>query len=329
VKTDRGAVLTTRKLVQLVLGLGIGIVASATVASRADAVPAKASGSPGAANVGRVYFDGRARKMRTLYSTSTTDQAQLPRVWDCLCFTNNDIQLVDDKQFGRVYVARAAPGSRNPWNTAAPSNDAASQLSTRRASYGLGNTYWYAIAFKLDSTWTQPDWATLVTFGYPTLSSGPIDIDVYPMKGVLSYVVYMNSGLLTKNAGGFYQGAVFGRAQIAPVVFGKWVEIVLGIRWATDKRGSVDAYYRLAGKRTWTHSVSRRGLPTAQYGTTSYGTATAAGLNPDGSRHTVLDKEGLYFGYYNTATTTFPARAVYESGLTRSSTFAAAARTLP
>ena len=43
----------------------------------------------------------------------------------------------------------------------------------------------------------------------------------------------------------------------------------------------------------------------------------------------VLDKQGLYFGFWSSATTSFAQRAVYESGLTRSSSFAAAARTLP
>lgn len=321
--------MTNGRRLQLVLALSLVTVAGAVAPSRAHALATSATGSPTAARLGTVLFDGRARKMRTLFSTSTTNQGQLPHVWDCLCFLNNDIQLAADSHFGRVYVTRAAPGSRNPWNTSAPANDASAQLSSVRKSYGLGNTYWYAIAFKLDSSWNQPSWATLVTLGYATLSSGPIDIDVYPVNGALSYILYMNSGQLTQNSGGFYKGSVFGHTRIAPVSFGKWVEIVLGVKWATNNTGSVNAYYRLEGQHTWKHPISKGQLATAQYGATPYGTVRPDGTNADGSHHTVLDKQGLYIGYYNSSTTSFPSRSVYESGLTRSSTFAAAAGTLP
>jgi hypothetical protein len=318
--------LTLRSVAQLALVVGVVVVAGAAAPSRAQALVTASSGSPSA---GKVFFDGRARRLRTLYSTSTTDQAQLPYVWDGLTFMNNDIQIAPDKHFGRVYVVHAEPGSRNPWNTGAPLNVASAQLSTRRSSYGLGNTYWYAIAFKLDSSWIQPDWATLVTLGYPTLSSGPIDIDVYRAKGGgLSYMLQMNAGLLTENAGGFYRGNVFSQTPIAPATIGKWVEIVLRVKWETNKTGLVDAYYRLEGHQSWRHSISKRGVATEQYGANSYGTVSANGTNSDGSPHSVLDKMGLYYGFWSSATTSYPPRTIYETGLTRSSTFAAAAATL-
>jgi hypothetical protein len=316
--------LTIRTLAQLAFVTILAAIVVTGAPSRAHALPAAASASP----PGTVYFDGRARRLRTLYSTSTTNQGQLPHVWDGLLFMNNDVQIARDDRFGQVYVIHAEPGSHGPWNTGLPPNAAAAQLSARRASYGLGNTYWYAIAFKLDSSWIQPDWVTLMTLGYPTLSAGPIDIDVYRANGVLSYTLQMNSGLLTRDSTGFYRGRVSSRIPIAPVVFGKWVEMILRVRWETDDTGSVDVYERLKGQSSWRHAVSRRGLPTAQYGSTPYGTVSADGTNPDGSRHTVLDKIGLYFGFWSSATTSFPPRSVSETGLTRSSDFASAAATL-
>jgi hypothetical protein len=317
--------LTKRTLVQLAFVIAFAAVAAAAGPSAGHALVTASSAT---APAGTVYFDGRALRLRTLYSTSTTNQGQLPHVWDGLLFMNNDIQIGTDGRFGRVYVIHAGPGSRGPWNTGAPAYQAMAELSTRRASFGLGNTYWYAIAFKLDSSWVQPDWVTLTTLGYPTLSSGPIDIILYRANGVLSYFLQMNSGLLTRDATGFYRGSVSSRSPIAPVAFGKWAEIVLRIRWATDNTGSVDVYDRLEGQSSWKHSVSKRRLPTAQYGTTSYGTVNANGTNPDGSRHTVLDKMGLFFGFWSSATTSFPPRSVSETGLTRSSDFAAAVATL-
>ena len=302
------------------------MLAVAAAPSRAHALATASAGS--LSPVGTVLFDGRALRLRTLYSTSTTDQEQLPHVWDGLAFMNNDIQIAPDSHFGRVYVVHAGPGSRNPFNTGAAANVASAQLATRRHSYNLGNTYWYAVGFRLDSTWSQPDWVTLLTLGYPTLSSGPIDIDVYRHNGVVSFMLQMNAGVLKADQDGFYKGSVFSQTPIAPVAYGKWAEIILGIRWATDNTGSINAYYRLAGQTAWKHAVSKRRLATAQYGTTSYGTVNANGTNPDGSKRSVLDKVGLYYGFWNTATTSFSSRTLYETGLTRSSTFAAAVATL-
>lgn len=317
--------MTTRTLAQLVLAAALAAIAAVAAPSRAHALATAGAGSP---HAGIVYFDGRARRLRTLSSTSTTDQQQLPHIWDGLAFNNNDIQLGEDSRFGQVYVIHAGPGSRNPWNTAAPPNMAFAQLATRRESYNLGNKYWYAIAFKLDPTWVQPDWVTLMTLGYPTLSSGPIDVDVFRSKGVVSYMLQINAGLLTEGANGFYRGRVFSQTPIVPVAYGKWVAMILGIRWATNNTGSVDVYYRLPGQGSWQHPISKRGIATAQYGTTSYGTVSANGTNPDGSRHTVLDKMGLYYGFWSGQMTSFAPRSISETGLTRSSDFAAAAATL-
>lgn len=318
--------MTTRTLAQLAFVFAFAAIAAAAAPSRAHALATSSAGSVSPA--GTVYFDGRASRLTTLISTSTTDQDQQPHVWDGLGFMNNDIQIATDDHFGRVYAIHVGPGSRNPFDTSAPANVASAQLTTRRHSFNLGNTYWYAVAFKLDSTWSQPDWVTLLTLGYPTLSSGPVDIDIYRHNGVLSYMLQMNSGLLTRAPNGFYKGSAFSQTPIAPVVFGKWGEIVLGVKWATNGAGSVNAYYRLEGQSAWKHAISKRRLPTAQYGTTSYGTVNANGTNPDGSRRSVLDKVGLYYGFWNTATTSFASRSLYETGLTRSSTFAAAAATL-
>jgi len=285
---------------------------------------------------GTVYFDGRAKNMTQLTSYETTPgnlstlvQAQTPTTWSCLCFNNNDMQLSSDTRYGKVYATQAGPGSRNPWNTGAPTSYASAQVSKGRPSYDLGKTFWYAEGFKLASTWTQPDFVTLDTFGYATLSSGPIDIGVASVNGVLSYTLYMNSGLLTANSGGFYQGSQFGVTQIAPVNFGKWVDVVLGIKWATDNTGSVDVYTRVEGQTTWTHAIAKQNIPTEQYGTTSYGTVTANGLNTDGSLHSVLDKEGLYFGFWDSTKTSFPTQSLRQSGMTRSSDMATAMSTLP
>ena len=65
--------------------------------------------------------------------------------------------------------------------------------------------------------------------------------------------------------------------------------------------------------------------PTYAYGTSSFGTTPA-----DLSNHsTTLDKFGLYFGYWNTATTSFPKNTIQESGLVRATDLATAQSMLP
>jgi hypothetical protein len=256
-------------------------------------------------------------------SLSTLQQAQSPGLWDCLCYMNNAITLASDSTFGKVFHTVVGPGDRNPWNTAAPSYVAAAQISKGRSN-DLGKWNWFAFAVTIPSGWANPDWASIVSLNYETISADQDSIVVYPSSNGPVFWLYQNTGLLT-NSGGFYKGAVSGAvAKIAPVVYGQKLEFVVGIKGATDNTGAVEVYTRVPGG-AWQHQVDRQNTPTLAYGTTSYRTCDAQlSQCPN-----VLDKTGLYYGYWNTSTTSFPKETVDISGLSRASSLATAQSLLP
>ena len=281
-----------------------------------------------------MYFDGRAKNMTSLSSyestpgtLSTLKQAQSPQMWDGLLFLNNDIQLASDSRYGQVYSIRTGSNSHNPYYT--PSDGRSSELSRRRPMV-LGSWDWYGNAYKVKSGWTQPSWADLYQFGYPTLSSPPLSINIdRPYDGLPRFQLFQNAGLLKNNGSGFYGGTQLGDTNIVPVPFDTWVEIIVGVKWETNNTGELRAYYRIPSKGTgWVLAVSKSSIPTEQYGTTPSGSVNSTFTDSSGKPINVLDHGGLYFGY-GSMPSSFPTNYVSQSGLTRSSSLATAQSTFP
>ena len=281
-----------------------------------------------AAPSGSVEFNGLATQLQSISSTgySSTNnlvQSQSPQVFDGLAFTNNDISLASDSTFSKVFNVSAEPGSRNPYDTGAPLNDASAQLSKRQPTE-LGGTDYYAIAVKIPSaTWHNPDWASLMSLGYETFSWDQVALDVDPGPSGPVFDLMQNSGYLNCPTT-TCAGTVCGRWTIAPVTYDKWFEFVFAVKWATDSTGAVKVYMRNPGG-AWTLALDKESEPTYAWGTSSFGTTPA-----DLSNHsTTLDKFGIYYGYWNTATTSFPKNTIQESGLVRATDLATAQSMLP
>ena len=281
-----------------------------------------------------MLFDGRATNMTSLSSyestpgtLSTLEQSQSPQLWDGLLFLNNDIQLASDSRYGKVYSIRTGLDSHNPYYT--PTDGRSSELSRRRPMV-LGSWDWYANAYKVKSGWTQPSWADLYQFGYPTLSSPPLSINIdRPYDGLPRFQLFQNAGLLKNNGSGFYAGTQMGDTNIVPVPFDTWVEIIVGVKWETNSTGELRAYYRIPSKGTgWVLAVSKSGIPTEQYGTTPSGSVNSTFTDSSGKPLNVLDHGGLYFGY-GSMPSSFPTNYVSQSGLVRASSLSAAQSTLP
>jgi hypothetical protein len=252
----------------------------------------------------------------------TLVQGQSPSLWDCLCFLNNDIQPASDSRYGKIYSLRAGVGSHNPYYDPGP-GAASAELSRRRPN-DLGKWDWFAGGFKINSGLTAPGWVVLYQFGYPTLSSPPLSLNVVHRKGLPTFEVYRNAGLLRNNGAGFYKGSAFEERPFLRAPYGKWVDIVIGVKWATDNTGELRVYSRVERKSRYKLSLSESNTPTEQYGTTPYGT-----VSPDFHESpTVIDHGGLYYGYYDQRTS-FPTESLLQTGITRSSDFATAASTLP
>jgi hypothetical protein len=250
-------------------------------------------------------------------------QSQSPQVYDGLLFTNNDFTLASESTFAKVFNVSAEPGSRAPYNTGAPPYQAMSELSKRQPTE-LGKTDYYALAVKIPSaTWHNPDWASLMSLGYETFSNDQLGLHVYPTSSGPQFQLMQNAGYVycpstTCN------GSVSGRWPIAQVVYDKWFEFVYAVKWATDSTGFVRVYMRNPGG-AWTLAVDRENVATYAYGTSAYGTVSA----DMHEMSTTLDKFGLYYGYWNTATTSFPKETIQSSGLFRAADLATAESSLP
>jgi hypothetical protein len=276
-----------------------------------------------------VEFNGLATQMQSLTSTGYSSsnnlvQSQSPAgTFDCLCFTNNDIGLASDSTFGKMFTISAGPGSRNPFNTSAPVNDASALLSKRQPA-NIGKTEYYGIAVKIPSaTWHNPDWASLMSLGYETFAWDQVALDVNPGSSGPEFDLNQNSGYLNcPNTG--CAGTVSGRWKIAPVVYDKWFEFVFAVKWTTDNTGFVRVYMRNLGG-AWTLALDRENEPTYAYGTSAYGTVSV----DMHEKPNTLNKFGLYYGYWNAATTSFPKDTIQMSGFVRTTDLALAKSLLP
>ncbi len=291
---------------------------TATVTSPSPSPPPPPPPPP----TGTVSFDGRAKMMTQLYSTSATNQGQSPNMWTCLCFTKNDLSLVPDSTNGQAYKAAVATGDTNPWGGSS-TTDGAAQLSTRRNN-DLGQWDYYGFAVKVPS-WNGPMtdlfFSELVSLGYQTSQSSQVALGLYGNENnnqPLSFSIDQNAGY-ANNATGYATGSVHYNQTFMPVKFGQWEEFVIAVKWATDNTGALRVYNREPGG-SWSQVFDKENEATELYGTTPNGTFAQNGSNWP----TVIDKMGLYFQEYGGESET-----VYESGLTRSSDLATAESTLP
>lgn len=285
---------------------------------------------PPPAPTGTIYFNGRATNVTSmsstgLLSTNNIVTSQSPKIWDCLCFTNNDIQLASDSRYTKVYSIKAEQGSQNPFNTGAAINEAAAAEVSHIQPMTMGRWDWYANSYKLKSGWTQTPWMTLFQFGYPTLSSPPMAFESDDLgNGIPSFQIFTNSGLLTKNSGGFYAGSLRTNWTIMNIPFDTWVEIIVGIKWETSNTGEVQVYTRIPSQTSaWSHPLSKTGIPTEQYGCTSYGCVSADFHESP----TVTDHGGEYYGYYGTHS--IPTNYSWQSGMVDASDLTTAQSTFP
>jgi Polysaccharide lyase len=282
--------------------------------------PAPASGS--------IEFNGLATQMQSISSTgysssNNLSQSQSPVLFDGLAYTNDDILLASESTFGKVFNVSAEPGSRNPYNTGAPANDAMSELSKRQPT-GLGTPDYYGLAVKIPSaTWHNPDWASLMSLGYETLSYDQLGLHVYPSSSGPLFQLMQNGGYLNCPST-TCNGTVSGRWTITPVTYDRWFEFVFAVKWATDNTGYVKVYMRNPGG-AWTLALDRENVATYAYGTSAYGTVSA----DMHEKTSTLDKFGLYYGYWNTGMTSFPKNTIQESGLVRATSLATAQSMLP
>lgn len=253
-------------------------------------------------------WDGAAAQMTVMPTTSgdgnatTVSPQPVPGPWRGYVYQGDDISLAASTRFGKVYDVHPAAGHRNPWNTGAPAGATAAQISMVRPTAN-GATYWYSDSIHVKSDgFVAPDWGTFISLGYETIQYDQITIGVYGSD----FAVAQNAGLIVGGGGSNHYGQ-----RLFPLPLDKDLDVVAGVKWSTQSDGWFELWTRIAGG-AWTKSWRKDG-PTYAYGSTSYTTISA-------DMHecsTVLDKEGLYFGWWNQAQVPAPTAKVLLRGFQR------------
>jgi hypothetical protein len=274
----------------------------------------------------RILFDGRASRIALSRATSATGLPTTEAGWDCLCFLSDGFAVRQDSRFGAVYSVTAGLGYHNPWLDLGPWRTS-SELSKRRP-VGLGRWDWYSNSIQLQPGFSATqEWGLVADMNYPTISHSPLEID-YDKYGVgISRTV----GYIEKVLGPapIYDMQRFWRPREYPALIGKWIDWVIGVRWATNTTGAVRVYTRCIQCRHagWILRYSKSGIITMQWGG---GLMNADGKDVGtGREFMTIDKIGLYYGYTQPQAFAMPTNHVLEMGMVRSSTRATAMSVFP
>lgn len=273
-----------------------------------------------------IYFDGRAARMGLLWTANQTGESNEATGWACLCFINNGISLQKDPRFGVVYNVVAGPGYHSPHIDLGPLV-AYSEVSASRP-VRLGQWDWYADSIKLLPGFSTGQlWGLVADFNYPTISHSPLEID-YDFAGVgisrdVGYFAQQFGAPPIRDVRRFWPKSAY------PSLIGKWVDWVIGVKWATDRTGELRVYTRCVQcqNKRWRLRYSLSSSITMQWGA---GIMNADGTNPKtGTEMMTLDKMGLYYGYQTAPPGGLPTNRVLEMGIVRAATLQAAMGVFP
>jgi hypothetical protein len=287
----------------------------------ARALNAASGQQPGA------YFDGRATRIGLLATAGQIGTSTEATGWACLCFTNNGISVQPDPRFGLVYDVVAGPGYRSPYFDPGPLRTYTEVSASRPAR--IGKWDWYADSIKLLPGYsTSQLWGLVADFNYPTISHSPLEID-YDFAGVgitrdVGYFAHQFDNPPIHDVRRFWPKSAY------PSLVDKWIDWVIGVKWATDRTGALRVYTRCLQCRTdrrWLLRYSLSKSITMQWGA---GIMNADGTSPQtGAELMTLDKMGLYYGYTTLPSTGLPTNRVLEMGIVRAPTRSAAMAVFP
>lgn len=257
-------------------------------------------------------FDGRATRMNSITGSTkkvgdaswdgNSNASQDPDIWGAsttdladgiYCMTDS-CSVIPDATFGKVYRFNIGPGDTNPYyNQPTKPNG---ELTMKRP-IAMGQWDWYATAFKIVSPYTLLSFNVIEQFGYPSLSSPPESIS------------FDSSGLgIDRHVGiirtGNYLPDLVEKPRFWPVseILDKWVQMVVGIKWAVDNTGEIQVYGCYpAPSCSPTLLFSKANTPTFQQ---KQGEALKTSVN---------DKMGLYFGDSSSP----PTNTVLQRGFSR------------
>jgi hypothetical protein len=266
---------------------------------------------------GTVLADQRAIHMVSLPPAGDSATDQDPSgFWDGLTYKNGDIWLTTDPFYGKVYAVCCNGASSNPWYDDATSMSA--EL-TKRKGNRAGLWDWYALVFAVATDFTPTDWGVVYQFNYPTLSSPPLAIAI-DRNGIGLDRLAGRLRETSPGNGKWYVADVQDHPRFLPLasVAGKWVEVLLGVKWAFDATGAIRCSTRCKanGETAFTSRFTADNVPTWQY--------------RDGQPKPTagLDKQGCYQGY-GSVPPSWPTNHVLHRGFMVCSDEATARANLP
>lgn len=243
-----------------------------------------------------------------------------PLVWSARTFIKDDISIESDARYTKRYKIDLEIGDSSPWLTNFLTDRKAGAQITKRRTLSLETIDYYAMAVKVPS-WMdpKPEWADILSLGYQTAANDQFAFSMkYGSDSALWYNIASNAGYgndPTTNP----RGTTFYNQTFKKVVFNRWEEWVFVIKWSTHKTGFVQVYNKVPGVSDWTKVFEKLNIDTQFYGTSPYGTF------PQNGDRGIIDKMGMYYGRANAGN----HQTLYESGLVRAESLAAAKASFP
>jgi hypothetical protein len=233
-----------------------------------------------------------------------------------MLFTRGTITVQSEVVAQGKYAARidlpAAPGDKTACET----------LSKR--TIGVGTDDYYGLMVRFPSDWREPapggGGVAIAQLNYQAIWGSPVMLIAHADHIAL----VLQSGLCnpggTSNPGCTYSSGPGGNvkpmlAVPAPMALAAWHELVVHVRWTTDRSGIIEVWHRLKGSGAWNKTVALSGYPTLQWTPDAGPQAIADSITSD--------KIGAY-----RASADFPL-TVWHDGFVRTTSFAAAASALP
>jgi hypothetical protein len=166
----------------------------------------------------------------------------------------------------------------------------------RKRTLNLGSDDYYGIDYYFPDNWQEPSsagWGMgIAQFNYQLVWGTPVGLFAHgDHVRLVTQSGYCND-YLSANPGCTYSSGVGGNlpeAAVVPrgkLVRGRWIQIVVHVRWSKDGTGVVEGWYRYRGDAAWNKTVDQRGYPTVQWSSSQ----------PAPTDQVTSDKVGAYRG---------------------------------
>ena len=166
----------------------------------------------------------------------------------------------------------------------------------RKRTLNLGSDDYYGIDYYFPDNWQEPSsagWGMgIAQFNYQLVWGAPIGLFAHgDHVRLVTQSGYCND-YQSSNPGCTHSSGVGGNlpeTDVVPrgrLVRGRWIQIVVHVRWTKDGTGVVEGWYRYRGDATWNKTVDQRGYPTVQWSSSQ----------PAPTDQVTSDKVGAYRG---------------------------------